>query len=116
MPDTIRRGRGGPRPGPPFGGFAGVPVAILTVPAWSGAALAAEPARRSLFQTVTTAFAALERHEIAALALTIGVVCFAVVTAIALARTRTRAGEREAAARAEIIALRGRPRQRAAAG
>jgi signal transduction histidine kinase len=68
-------------------------------------ALAAEPGR-SLVATFLTAFAALERHEIAALALTLGVVCFAVVTAIALVRTRMRANEREAAARVDIIALR----------
>jgi signal transduction histidine kinase len=68
-------------------------------------ALAAEPGR-SLVTAFVTAFAALERHEIAALALTLGVVCFAVVTAIALVRTRMRANEREAAARADIIALR----------
>ena len=43
-------------------------------------------------------------HEIAALALTLGILCFAVVTAILLVRTRTRLAEVEAAARDETIA------------
>src|SRR5262249_34389249 len=61
---------------------------------------------RSLFATIIAGLTALERHEIAALALTLGVVFFAVLAAIALVRTRARASESEAAARAEIIALR----------
>jgi signal transduction histidine kinase len=105
MPDGIRMRSGGPRARPRLGGFAAATIAILAT-ASGGAALAAEPVPRSLFAAVIAAFAALERHEIAALALTLGVVFFAVVTAIALVRTRARAGEREAAARAEIIALR----------
>jgi signal transduction histidine kinase len=103
MPDTIRMSNGGQWGEPRRGGVAA--AIALVAAAWPAPALAAE-ARRSLFETVTTAFATLERHEAAALALTLGVVFFAVVTAIALVRTRARAGEREAAARAEIIALR----------
>jgi signal transduction histidine kinase len=48
---------------------------------------------------------ALDRHEIAALALTLGVTFFATVTAIMLVRTRARAERMDAAARAEIMAL-----------
>jgi signal transduction histidine kinase len=48
---------------------------------------------------------ALDRHEIAALALTLGVTFFATVTAIMLVRTRGRAERMDAAARAEIMAL-----------
>ncbi|MGZ3328030.1 MAG: hypothetical protein ACXU85_12815, partial [Xanthobacteraceae bacterium] len=44
---------------------------------------------------------ALDRHEIAALTLTLGVLCFAVVTAILLVRTRSRLAELEASARDE---------------
>jgi len=106
MPDNIRMRSGGPRAGPRFGGFAAAIMATLAAAASAGPAGAAEPARRSLIETVTTAFGALERHEVAALALTLGVVCFAVVTAIALVRTRARAAIRAAADRAEIIALR----------
>jgi len=52
------------------------------------------------------AFAALERHELAALALTLGVILFAVVTAIALVRTRARAARALADRQAEINTLR----------
>jgi signal transduction histidine kinase len=69
-------------------------------------ALAREATPPALFRTIAAALGALERHEIAALALTLGVVWFAVVAAIALVRTRAGAAARETAARAEIIALR----------
>jgi len=52
------------------------------------------------------AFTQLDRQEIAALALTFGILCFAVVTAIMLVRTRRRLVETEAAARDEITAAR----------
>jgi signal transduction histidine kinase len=80
-------------------------MTVMAAAASPAPALAAEPGR-SLAAPFVTAFAALASHEIGALALTLGVVCFAVVTAIALVRTRTRANERETAARADIIALR----------
>jgi len=54
------------------------------------------------------AVAQLERREIAVLALTLGILCFAVVTAIMLVRTRRRLAETEAAARDQAIALRAR--------
>ena len=96
---------GGPRADPRLGGFGTATIAILAT-ASGGPALAAERSAPSHFAAVIAAFAALERHEIAALALTLGVVCFAVVTAIALVRTRAGGAARETAARAEIIALR----------
>src|SRR5262245_6108041 len=49
------------------------------------------------------AFVQLDRQEIAAIALTLGILCFAVVTSIMLVRTRRRLAETEAAARDEII-------------
>ena len=52
------------------------------------------------------AFWQLDRHEIAALALTLGILCFAVVTAVLLVRTRRRLVQTEASARDEIIAAR----------
>src|SRR5260370_37138290 len=54
------------------------------------------------------AVAQLDRHEIAGLALTLGILCFAVVTAIMLVRTRRRLAETEAAARDQAITLRAR--------
>src|SRR5262249_16173225 len=104
MPDCIRMRSGGPRAGPRLRGFAAATIAMTMLS--GGAALAAEPVPRSLFATIIAGFTALERHEIAALALTLGVVFFAVLAAIALVRTRARASEREAVARAEISALR----------
>ena len=58
----------------------------------------------STFDAYVSAFALLERQEIAALALTLGILCFAVVTAILLVRTRSRLAEVEAAARDESLA------------
>src|SRR4029077_3419454 len=46
-----------------------------------------------------TAFARLEQHEVAALALILGVIFFAVVTSILLVRTRARAVRDRASAR-----------------
>ena len=69
---------------------------------------ASEP---STFEAYLAAFLVLDRHELAALALTLGILCFAVVTAILLVRTRRRLAETEAAARDESTRQgRGRPR------
>ena len=105
MPDGIRMKSGGPRARLRLGGFGAAAIAILAT-ASAAPAFAAEASPPSVFRTIVAAFAALERHEIAALALTLGVVWFAVVAAIALVRTRAGAAARERAARAEIIALR----------
>src|SRR5262249_11136268 len=69
------------------------------------------PARAGVFEGTwldpyLAAFAQLERHEIAAIALMLGILCFAVVTAIMLVRTRARLAESEAAARDESMAAR----------
>jgi signal transduction histidine kinase len=50
-------------------------------------------------------FATLQRHEIAALVLTLGVLLFAAVTAIVLVRTRLRAAGAESRLRDRIVAL-----------
>ena len=47
----------------------------------------------------------LNQHDVAGLALTLGILLFAVVTAVMLVRTRRRAGVLEVAAREQIIAL-----------
>jgi signal transduction histidine kinase len=70
----------------------------------AGAQGAAPIGETSLLKAYALAFAQLDRHEIAALALTLGVLCFAVVTAILLVRTRRRLSETEAFARDENIA------------
>src|SRR4029453_10294550 len=77
--------------------------------------IAASPARTddtapappgSTLDAYVAGFLQLDRHELAALALALGILCFAVVTAILLVRTRQRLGEAEAAARDESIAAR----------
>jgi signal transduction histidine kinase len=51
------------------------------------------------------AFVALQRHEIAALVLTLGVLMFAAVNAVALVRTRLRAAAAENALRDRVVVL-----------
>jgi signal transduction histidine kinase len=77
---------------------------FLLVAAHEKAEAAAFP-DTALIADYVAAFQSLDRHEIAALALTLGVLFFAVVTAIVLVRTRRRAGEAEAAYRDEIVTL-----------
>ena len=60
-----------------------------------------------LHELVADASRSIDRHEIAVLALIVGLSLFAVVTAILLLRTRARAARLEAAAHDEIAALRG---------
>jgi len=95
MPETIRTARRGHRVRPHCGAVgAGIALALA----------AATPARAAA-DTYVAAFAAMDRHEIAALALTFAIIAFAVVTAIQLLRTRARAAEAEQIARAENLAL-----------
>src|SRR5579871_6619229 len=58
------------------------------------------------FEAMLHAVSTLERHEIVSLALTFGILVFAVTTAIALVRTRKRAATRLTVARHEIARLR----------
>jgi signal transduction histidine kinase len=81
-------------------------ASTLTLPTF-GAARAqgtGAPVEMSTFDAYVSAFGLLDRHEIAALALTLGILCFAVVTAILLVRTRRRLADVEIAARDESIA------------
>ncbi len=71
-------------------------------------ACAGETIDVSTIDLYVLAVSRLDRHEIAALALTLGILCFAVVTAVMLVRTRRRLAATEAAARDEAIALRAR--------
>ncbi len=57
-------------------------------------------------EAIIRALWSLDRHEIAQLALTLGILVFAVTTAIALVRTRSKGTLRLAAARSEIARLR----------
>jgi len=101
MPDTIRKRCGTTHPW--RGRFAqGAAALTILLPgsAW---------AQTRLLHPISDyfdAFASLQRHEIAALTLSLGVILFAVATAIALLRTRARAARELAACRSEINELR----------
>src|ERR1700722_249375 len=69
---------------------------------------AAEPIEVVTLGAYVSAVSQLDSHEIAALGLTLGILCFAVVTAIMLVRTRRRLAETEAQARDQAIGLRAR--------
>src|SRR5262249_21034317 len=75
------------------------PASAALLSLLSTAASAQEAAGPSLASTYLAAFARLEQQEVAALALILGVLFFAVFTAILLVRTRARAAATAAAAR-----------------
>ncbi len=104
MPDTIRAEAGAFRADRRASFLAKSLIAAL---AWAPPRSAvAEPQFLAEFDRYVAGLAQLHRHELAALALVVGVVSFAVVTAIGLLRTRTRAHSAAAADRAEIVRLR----------
>src|SRR5580704_5187398 len=116
MPDTIRITGGD---GWVQRGRIGYCAAIASGLGWTMAALTARaqladrvsipaPVDVTPIGAYVSAISQLDRHEVAALALTLGILCFAVVTAIMLVRTRRRLAETEAAARDQAIALRAR--------
>jgi signal transduction histidine kinase len=101
MPDTIRATSGSLKAHPRRGGFL---VASAT------AFFAATPAQAAIFnlpllEPYLSRFPDLNQHDVAGLALTLGILLFAVVTSVMLVRTRTRAVLAEIAAREEIIEL-----------
>ena len=109
MPDRIRitRERVRARPGRSRCGAA----TATGLAATAAPLLDAAPARAEAAIDLSSYMLALSRldpHEMAALGLTLGILFFAVVTAIMLVRTRCRLAETEAAARDEAIALRAR--------
>lgn len=112
MPEAIRATVEGVGAHPLRGGIRVAGLALMACAAgWpTAAAIAAEspPGPEvdgpSLLEAYVAAFLALDRHELAAMALTLGILCFAVVTAILLVRTRARLVDIEAAARDEGIA------------
>jgi len=78
----------------------------LTSTAWTALGSAKAYAQDALpVSAYLNALANFDRHELAALGLTLGVIAFGVVTSIMLVRTRQRASIAEAAARHEIETL-----------
>jgi signal transduction histidine kinase len=105
MPDTIRITSGSVWVHPERSGYftaIAIGVCCMMTP------LQARAADAATVGTYVSLVSQLGRHEMAALALTLGILCFAVVTAIMLVRTRRRLAETEAAARDEAIMLRAR--------
>jgi signal transduction histidine kinase len=94
MPETIRA-NGRRRSCPRRGGFLAAAL---------GLSVSATSAQAGLLDA--TAAAALSRQEITALTLTLGLLCFSVLTAILLVRTRARAAHAEREARDENSSLR----------
>ncbi|MGB6464751.1 MAG: two-component sensor histidine kinase, partial [Xanthobacteraceae bacterium] len=103
MPDTIRTSRGYAhrRRAPGIGGFLAAAGALAPF-----SAAAAEPPPLSLQELVLSAHRSIDQHEIAFFALVVGVILFAVVTAVMLLRTRARAARLEAWSRDEFTRLR----------
>jgi signal transduction histidine kinase len=99
MPETIRRSGGCARPW--FGGLPPVIGAFAPLPARAN-----EQPGFVLHELVAGASRSIDRHEVAALAVLVGLLLFAVVTAIMLVRARSRAARLEASAHDAIVALR----------
>ena len=99
MPDAIRTRCAKTHPWRKQFHVAGAVWAAVTVP---------YPARAEAFRLADylETFTSLDRHELAALTLTLGVILFGVVTAIALLRTRTRTRQALVARQSEINDLR----------
>ena len=100
MPDTIRRSGGYARPW--LGGF---PVAIGVIAPLPAHADTQHPVL-VLHQLVAGASRSIDRHEIAVLVLLVGLLVFAVVTAILLVRARAGWARLETSSHDEIAALR----------
>src|SRR5579863_1593637 len=99
MPDTIRRSESFARPW--FGGFVLAVGALAPMPA-----LAEDAPRLALHDLVAGASHRIDNHELAVLALLVGLLLFVVVTSMLLQRTRTRLQRLETSAHDEIAALR----------
>jgi signal transduction histidine kinase len=99
MPDTIRRSGSYARPW--LGGFSIAIGALPPLPAG-----AADQPQLVLRELVLGASRSIDRHEVAVLVLLVGLVTFAVVTAIMLLRMRSRLARLEASSHDEVAELR----------
>ena len=107
MPDTIRTSRScAHRHMRGIGGFLAARFLTAAFAAAPLPAGAAEQPPFALYQLAVSAHRSIDQHEIAFLAVVLGVVLFAVVTAIMLVRTRVRATRLETWLHNEIARLR----------
>jgi signal transduction histidine kinase len=106
MPETIRTANERLRSRPRRGGFlAAVVFATLCIP-FSAPARAGAGAADGLIDDVIRIVTAVSRQQVAALMLTLGLLCLAVLAIIVLMRTRKAAATIETAAHDESMALR----------
>ena len=98
MPDSIRRSGSYARP--LLGGFSIAIGALRPLPA-----RAADQPQLVLHELVLGASRSIDRHEVAVLVLLVGLLAFAVVTAIMLLRTRSRFARLEASSHDEVAEL-----------
>ena len=103
MPDAIRTTGGRHSAHPRRDGFLSCGAAGLVALIPCG--VRADDAIPRPFNLHLDAFTALDRHEIGALVLVLGILLFAVVTAITLVRVRRRAAATEARLRDHLMAL-----------
>ena len=99
MPDTIRRSGGFARPW--RGGFSIAVGALLPLPA-----RAADQPKLVLHEFVVDATRSIDQHEVVVLVLIVGLLTFAVVTAIMLLRARARLSRLETSSHDEVAGLR----------
>ena len=103
MPDRIRVNGGSRKARPlPDGFLGGVAAAVSLTPAIANAQ---DLGPLTVLHTYIATVSDLGPHELAALALPLGITVFAVLTAIALVRTRANAAKAQASARAETTTL-----------
>ncbi len=104
MPETIRASGGSAQPWQ--GAFLAAVLLSIAALAWPLAASAQEQPPAAVLHLVLNAFSQFDKHLLAILGPMLGLLLFAVVTAIMLLRTRARAARSEAVSREEIAALR----------
>src|SRR3954452_19872247 len=86
-------------------GFSAGAASLFSTPFLSQTASAEELFGARAWDVFAAAISAIDRHDLAALSLTLGILGSAVVTAILLVRTRSRASEAAAKFRDERMAL-----------
>ncbi len=107
MPESIRTNDGLADARPMRDGFR-APLALLAAGCgFLSSPASAQTSGHGTLEAYLGAFGLLNAQEFAALALTLGLLGFAVVTAILLVRTRMQASRRDIAFRDEILSLRG---------
>jgi len=106
MPETIRTS--GDFAHPRRRGFLAAGLLAASGAAWPAAACAQEQPFVALQEYALNTFQSIDRSDIAILAPVLGLILFAVVTAIMLLRTRARSARLEAKSRDEIAGLRDR--------